>query len=228
MLIVHCWLINHVCCIAVCMQDGTLSFPDLGSVYNGTVPIILYGPDCGVTVPFDVAVPADPADPFLTNWVNRGQPGSHVTFSGIECQYPGRVWKSKRGEYWNMLCSLGKKGTGHWARFTSSDPSLMHWTYTNQTFIEGAVAGGFSQGPLFHRIPNAPVGGPTHLINNGKGDAYLLGNYDATREVMVVTDPPSRSQQRLDCSTGDNFNWVTTGPNGPDPTVDAGRLLIVA
>ena len=207
-------------------QDGTLSFPDLGEPpFNGSTPLILYGPDCGVSVPFNVAVPADPTDPFLTNWLNRGPAGSHVTFSGIECQFPGRVWKSTRGKYWNMLCSLGKKGTGHRARFTSSDPSLMHWTYSNRTFIEGAVAGGFSQGPLFHRIPNAPVGGPTHLINNGKGDSYLLGVYDASREVMVVTETISR---RLDCSTGDNFNWVTTGPNGADPAVDPGRLLIVA
>ena len=204
--------------------DGTLSFPDLGEApFDGGAPVILYGPDCGVTVPFDVAVPANPADPYLADWVNSGQPG-HVTFDGIECQFPGRVWKSSIGPYWNMLCSLGAKGTGHWARFTSHDASLMHWTYSNATFIEGAVAGGFSQGPLFHRIPNAPATGPTHLINNGKGDSFLLGTYDATREVMVVTSLP----QRLDCATGDNFNWVTTGPNGPDPAIDSGRLLIVA
>ena len=30
------------------------------------------------------------------------------------------------------------------------------------------------------------------------------------------------------CTTGDNFMWVTTGPNGPDPATDPGRLLIVA
>jgi hypothetical protein len=126
--------------------QGTLSFPDLGEPpFNGSTPLILYGHDCGVSVPFNVAVPADPTDPFLTNWLNRRPAGSHVTFSGVECQYPGRrVWKSTRGKYWNMLCSLGKKGTGHWARFTSSDPSLMHWTYSNRTFIEGALAGDFS------------------------------------------------------------------------------------
>jgi sucrose-6-phosphate hydrolase SacC (GH32 family) len=202
--------------------DGTLSFPDLG---NGSTPIVLYGPDCGVSVPFDVAVPTDTQDPYLTDWVNRDQP-RHVTFDGIECQFPGRVWRSKVGAYWNMLCSLGAKGTGHWARFTSSDRSLMHWKYSNKTFIEGAVAGGFSQGPLFHRIPNAPPSGPTHLINSGKGDVYLLGNYDETREVMVADQ--SHPTQRLDCSTGDNYNWVTTGPNGPDPATDSGRLLIVA
>ena len=130
----------------------------------------------------------------------------------------------KKRPYWNMLCSLGSKGVGLWARFTSSDPSLMHWRYSNQTFIEGAVAGGFSQGPLFGRIPNAEVGGPTHLINNGKGDSFLLGRYDPAKEVMVVTMPP----QRLDCTTGDNFEWATTGPNGPNPAADSGRLLIVA
>jgi sucrose-6-phosphate hydrolase SacC (GH32 family) len=100
----------------------------------------------------------------------------------------------------------------------------MHWRYTNKTFIKGAVAGGFSQGPLFHKIPNSPPGGPTHLINYGKGDAYLLGTYDSAKEELVVTSQP----QRLDCSTGDNFEWVTTGPNGPDPSADSGRLLIVA
>ena len=87
--------------------DGTLSFPDLGGApFDGSSPVILYGPDCGVSVPFDVAVPADTDDPYLTNWKNRGQPG-HVTFEGIECQFPGRVWKSRVGPYWNLLCLTG-------------------------------------------------------------------------------------------------------------------------
>ena len=207
--------------------DGTLSFPDLGTApFDGTVPVILYGPDCGVNVSVELAVPADPDDPFLANWVNGGgEAAGHVTFEGIECQFPGRVWKSEAGPYWNMLGSLGSKGTGHWARFTSSDASLMSWKYSNSSFTEGAQAGGFSQGALFHRIPNAPAGAAghvTHLLNNGKGDSFLLGTYDAMREVFVASHT-----QRLDCSTGDNFNWVAMGPNGPDPSVDSGRLLIV-
>lgn len=81
--------------------DGTLSFPDLGTApFDGTVPVILYGPDCGVNVSVELAVPADPDDPFLTNWVNKGGGlAGHVTFEGIECQFPGRVWKSEIGPY---------------------------------------------------------------------------------------------------------------------------------
>jgi sucrose-6-phosphate hydrolase SacC (GH32 family) len=203
--------------------DGTLSFPVLGNApFNGSTPIILYGPDCGQPVPFNVAVPTNSRDPYLTDWKNRGQPG-HVTFEGVECQFPGRVWKSQIGPHWNMLCSLGPKGTGRWALFTSSDDSLMRWKYSNRSFIEGGAAGGFSQGPLFARIPRAALGGPTHLINSGKGDQFLLGTYDPAKEVMIASHT-----QRLDCSSGDNFRWGTIGPNGPDPASDSSRLLIVA
>ena len=107
--------------------DGTVSFPDLGKApFDGSTPIIMYGPDCGKPIPkppssaaggvagragvgdaprVEIALPADVAtDPFLTNWV-KTQPGP-VTFEGTPCSFPGRVWKSKVGDYWNMLCAI--------------------------------------------------------------------------------------------------------------------------
>ena len=65
--------------------DGTVSFPDLGTKpMDGSTPIIMYGPDCGVPIPDDkdglqaprtgdaprveIALPAAvDTDPFLTN-----------------------------------------------------------------------------------------------------------------------------------------------------------------
>lgn len=73
----------------------------------GTVPIIMYGPDCAQPIPpsgglglgdaprVEPAIPADPSDPYLTKWV-KTQPGP-VTFDGPPCSFPGRVWKSKNG-----------------------------------------------------------------------------------------------------------------------------------
>ena len=53
----------------------------------------------------EIAKPADVSgDPFLTNWV-KTQSGP-VNFDGTPCSFPGRVWKSKVGNYWNMLCAL--------------------------------------------------------------------------------------------------------------------------
>ena len=97
--------------------DGTVSFPDLGKPpYNGTTPVALYGPDCGVPVkppptaaprasgllkPLDVArvevaMPADPSDPYLAQWTNDPAKPGPVTFeNGLGCSFAGRVWKSK-------------------------------------------------------------------------------------------------------------------------------------
>ena len=73
----------------------------------------------------------------------------------------GRIWKSKRGPHWNMPCSLGYEGVGPWVKFTSADPSLTRWGYSNETgpFVRGATPGGFSNAALFHRIPDAPASG---------------------------------------------------------------------
>ena len=101
----------------------------------------MYGPDCSKPIPdasagsrgllgardgdaprVEIVKPtAVASDPFLTNW-QKTQPGP-VSFEGTPCSFPGRVWKSKVGDYWNMLCALD--GKSPWARFTSSDPSLM-------------------------------------------------------------------------------------------------------
>jgi hypothetical protein len=100
--------------------DGSLSFPNLGSPpYNGSTPIILYGPDCRCTraraavshcgryLPLDeqseplfapetgdaarieIARPSDPSDPYLQIWA-KAAPGP-VTFRGLPCSFPGRV-----------------------------------------------------------------------------------------------------------------------------------------
>ena len=77
-----------------------------------------------MNVSVELAVPADPDDPYLANWVNGGGGAAgHVTFEGIECQFPGRVWKSEAGPYWNMPGSLGAKGTGHWNSTTMGKTS---------------------------------------------------------------------------------------------------------
>ena len=102
--------------------DGSASFPDLGKApYDGSTPVILYGPDCNQPVKppspppplgaglgdaprVEVALPKDPSDPMLRDW-EKVAPGP-VTFDGTPCSFPGHVWKSSKGDYWNMICAL--------------------------------------------------------------------------------------------------------------------------
>jgi hypothetical protein len=112
--------------------DGTISFPNLGTEFDGTIPVALYGPDCGKpvtssspapapaptpassplptpsesTMPHvpmpspvrvhvgdvprvEVAVPADPQDPYLAKWINSPLVKGPVTFDGVGCSFAG-------------------------------------------------------------------------------------------------------------------------------------------
>jgi hypothetical protein len=112
--------------------DGSASFPDLGHApFNGSTPVILYGPDCNVPITqvgdaprVEVALPKDPSDPFLREWVKQA-PGP-VVFNGTPCSFPGHVWKSTAApNTWNMICALD--GKSPWVRFSSNTPTLMKW-----------------------------------------------------------------------------------------------------
>ena len=84
----------HLSPLTACLdlRCRTLSFPDLG---NGSTPVIMYGPECRKPAPppptaasrphqlrartgdaarIEVALPRDPHDPYLQDWV-RVQPG---------------------------------------------------------------------------------------------------------------------------------------------------------
>lgn len=213
--------------------DGTLSFPNLGKApYDGSVPIIMYGPDCtssstnvelenprvGDTPRVEPATPKDPNDPNLAEWV-KSQPGP-VKFEDTPCSFPGRVWKSKVGNYWNMLCALN--GQAPWARYTTTDPALMIWKMADASFTKGVDKTALAA-PMFNKIPNAVSGGPSHMINANTGSAFYLGTYDSKREVMNVT---SASLNIIDY--GSAYQWAAVGTNGPDPETHTGRLLTVA
>lgn len=232
--------------------DGTVSFPDLGRApYNGSTPVMMYGPDCGDPLPPElpakpppppphnnvgdfprvaVALPAtNGADPYLTDW--RRPAGDPVTFDGVPCSFPGRVWKSTQGPYWNMLCAYG--GRTPWARYTTTDPSLLRWRVADPDFAVDpsrncSAAGSCSTpdvgaGALFHPIPNAAPGGPTHMINANHGTAFALGNYSATTEKMVLLSKGTGSLATpavLDY--GPFYKWAATGMAAD------GRLLAIA
>eukprot|EP01045_Picozoa_sp_COSAG04_P032722 COSAG04_NODE_6510_length_1312_cov_1.080791_1_plen_204_part_10 len=158
--------------------DGSASFPDLGKApYDGSTPVILYGPDCNQPVKppspppplgaglgdaprVEVALPKDPSDPMLRDW-EKVAPGP-VTFDGTPCSFPGHVWKSSKGDYWNMICALvrsarmflgflhvpqaistvrGQDGKSPWARFTSNTSTLMRWAMADSDFTVDAETG---------------------------------------------------------------------------------------
>jgi hypothetical protein len=112
--------------------DGTVSFPG-GSF--GTSPVLMFGPDCADPDGFPpgdeelasgaaartrdfprvaTALPSDPSDPHLLQWSKGPRNVSFVNGSAPSepCSFPGKVWKSTVGSYWNMLCS--PHWTGNW------------------------------------------------------------------------------------------------------------------
>ena len=80
-----------------------------------------------------------------------------------------------------------------------------------------SVSAGGAAGALFHKIPGAPAGGPTHMINGpGTGANFLLGTYDDQKEIMTVTSP-------VQVTVTGAYGWAAAGNDGPDPDTDSGR-----
>ena len=164
----------------------------------------------------NVAHAADPHDPYLMNWVKTGR--GPVDFNHtIPCSFPGRecsnglprmpcsyltaaatgVWKSKIGDYWNMVCAKAAAwpagGTGKsvgWARYTSHDPSLLTWTLASEPFVrqrDGKPAYlGSCSGAYFQKLPGG-VEPYTHVIQSGcDGSSFFLGTYNHTTEVLTL------------------------------------------
>ena len=131
--------------------DGSLSFPDLGvTPYNGSTPVILYGPDCrctraraatshcGRALPVDargnplyapdtgdaarieVARPADPSDPYLRVWTKANP--APVSFEGLPCSFPGRIWRSQ---------NLDKSGHPYWNMVCACNGTFPWALYTS-------------------------------------------------------------------------------------------------
>lgn len=221
--------------------DGTVSFPDLGhSPYNGTAPIMLYGPDCGGALPplppagtdvgassgsgdyprIAVALPALGAtSPLLVDWTNR----SEVSFDGVPCSFPGRVFKSEKGPYFNMLCAWA--GRAPWARYTTTDPTLLTgWKLADKAFAtdaSGATPAGGGAGALFHRIPGSVDN--LFMINMDTGTTFGVGTYDPQTEKMTLrSDHAGHAiHEVINYGTG-NYKWATTGLSSD------GRLLTIA
>ena len=175
--------------------DGTISFPggDQGVV-------AAYGVDCnswtsaprgaplgaplGDAPRVSFARPRNASDAYLLEWIEAPV---NVTFAdGANCSFPGKVWRSVVGNYYNMVCSLF--GLGQWARFTSTDDALLTWALADANFTRPFAASG-KAGDLWNAIPGAEAGGPTHMINGLLGGAFWLGTYDAQREVLDITTP---------------------------------------
>ena len=220
--------------------DGSASFPDLGKApYDGSTPVIMYGPDCnqklgppgppgqqqlgaglGDAPRVEVALPADPTDPMLRDWVKQ-TPGP-VVFDGVPCSFPGHVWKSTTApNTWNMICALD--GKSPWVRFSSTTPTLMRWKLADQNFLVSAEACArgmctAASGAYFQAIPNPKAGGPTHMINTGSAGPMLLGVFDNKTEKLTINN--TLGQQVLDSSSG--FRWGAVG------SASDGRLLMVA
>ena len=112
-------------------------------------------------------------------------------FEGTPCSFPGHVWKSTQGEYWNMICALD--GQKPWVRYRSNTSSLMLWQKADDVFTVAAETGqpqplGSMSGAYFQAIPNPKPGGPTHMINAGSAGPMLLGNYDEKKELMMINN----------------------------------------
>ena len=192
--------------------DGVVSFPDLRRApYNGSTPVLLYGPDCGKKLPpvpppqqrglgsgdypsVAVALPAQGGeDAYLARWTASANP---VSFDGVPCSFPGRVWRSEVGPRWKMLCAWD--GRGPWSLFGTEDATLQTgWGLEDKAFAtdaNGAVPEGGGAGALFHRIPGG--GGDLHTFNTGTGASFAVGKYNATVEKLaLLSDADGKAKQ---------------------------------
>eukprot|EP01047_Picozoa_sp_COSAG01_P063954 COSAG01_NODE_8379_length_2807_cov_12.130355_2_plen_510_part_00 len=218
--------------------DGSLSFP------AGLGPRIMWTPDCdnkaassrsqlglgGSTQDFAhlaVAEPADSADPLLLDW-NKD---SNNPATGDIPSFPDSVWKSEVGTHYNLLGALN--GSSPWARYTS-DSKLLVWkladpafaTWVNATVGDAcekccsyrrrpAKAAGGVSAPQWNAIPGAAPGGPTHMINMARGNAFALGRYDAQAEHMTLDGCRVLAE-------GAEYAWTATGADA------SGRRLSIA
>ena len=250
--------------------DGTLSFPDLGrQPYNGSIPIILYGPSCnsnfssiqgrgslgagvGDYPHFTAAFPANPTDPFF---VDQFTPNTAmVTFnSTMRCSFPGRVWKSAKGEYWNMVCVPNNGPAPHtengvnYARYTTTDSTLMSgWTLADLNFVRGLPPGGhpcsgtqwskkYNTSDLrhwecagnanLHRIPGTAAGATvTHILSDNTLGKFWLGVYDPATEAFTISRDFPQPVQVLSPEGG---TFWALGSQGPDPASETSRLFAV-
>ena len=185
-----------------------------------------------------------PLSPYLFDFAKPKQEA--VTFEGMPCSFPGRVWKSKRGPYWNLLCAEAAAwpagGTGKpdvaagWAKYTTTHPDLLNWKLDPTPFAQtpdGKPAGVYPcSGPYFHKLPGAPVDGPTHVMNSGcDSDYFVLGTYDSKTEVMTVTSNEHTDVPSLGIwSQKMAYHWGAAGREVPDtdPDTDSGRLFTFA
>ena len=132
----------------------------------------------------------------------------------------------------------GGTGTpaGHWSKYTSQKSDLLKWKLDPKPFSQtpdGKPAPVWPcSGPYFHKLPGAPAGGPTHLLQGGcDGDDFSLGTYDSETEVLTVTshaqvDVPDLGKWGQQMS----YHWGASGRELPDtdPDTDSGRLFTFA
>jgi sucrose-6-phosphate hydrolase SacC (GH32 family) len=228
--------------------DGTVSFPDLGTApYDGSTPVMLFGLACGQPLPpppasspqlttrvgssdyprVAIAVPQRPDDPYLSNWTRRmAADGSHqipVSFDGVPCSFPGRVWKSEVGNYWNMLCAWD--GRKPWSRFMTTDPTLTSgWKLADKTFATDDAGGtpGGGAGAMFQPVPGGSD--DLHMLNMDTGTSFAVGRYDPQAEKLKLISGTDGKMIRhvIDQSTRGVYKWATTG------RASDGRLLTMA
>eukprot|EP00756_Hemistasia_phaeocysticola_P000250 Hpha_TRINITY_DN10174_c0_g1::TRINITY_DN10174_c0_g1_i1::g.131574::m.131574 len=117
-----------------------------------------------------------------------------------------------------MVCALN--GVAPWARYTSKDPELLHWTLADRAFQRPETINfRAGAGPLFNPIPNPLLDGtgPTHMINGNLGTGFYLGVYDEERETFNITSTDTKGDmQFIDIGNEDtafghgSANWCAT------------------
>ena len=107
------------------LADGSLSFPE------AIGPVVLWTPSCDVgriTPPNPgelrsghdlpraaVAFPRDHSDSLLLDWVKEPR---LVDFGrSIPGGDPGRVWKSRVGDYYNCIFQINSNNASNWSTF---------------------------------------------------------------------------------------------------------------
>ena len=188
---------------------------------------------------------ATSSDPLLLNWkkLRPTVPPTRTRSNGAVIPFPGFgdayessqifdpcIWKDG-DTYYSLSAGSAHPvsgapvgcGEGVPAEWLFSSKDLAHWTYMHN-FLEDRRGRTGDDGACPYFWPIGPAGpDQKHLLchfSHARGGKYILGDYDRTRQKLVVTD-------------GGNFNFGAAHPSGVHaPTVcplpdDPSRLVCI-
>ncbi|KAK1438291.1 hypothetical protein QVD17_04098 [Tagetes erecta] len=176
-------------------------------------PIILYtGIDSNNCQVQNLAVPKDPSDPYLHEWIKHTNNPVINLPNGIlhdEFRDPSTAWLAHDGK-WRIIVGSQKDKTGIAFLYHSTD--LVNWSKHETPLYEVAGSGIWECVDFFPVLVDGKNGVDTSVVNMNGGvkhvlkvgmydnvrDYYMIGDYDSVKEQYVAQNELTVDTLRLD------------------------------